>query len=224
MTSLLIGYIGTVFAYIIPLFIVYHFVYNRSGGVFSLLLLFAMTYLVGVLVCLLFYRMAVLGKSGQIADMPRSTVLKVMGTSFGAYMIVGITIFAIAFNPNLVKIFENTVGFTYIQLFGANDFANEIFRSKSFGALNENNAFNYGFLLTAFDVKNIKQFVQASSSPTTDTSKLPFDFEFNNLDKANIEKLEEYVYTKHRIGHFTWVYITSILALTISFVAMTMYN
>ena len=55
MTSLLIGYIGTVFAYIIPLFIVYHFVYNRSGGVFSLLLLFAMTYLVGVLVCLLFH-------------------------------------------------------------------------------------------------------------------------------------------------------------------------
>ena len=232
--SLLIGYIGTILGYLVPLILVYHFAYSRSGGFFTFLFLFVMAYLIGFLACLLFYRMAVLGKSGQIANMPRSTVIKVMGTSFASFMIVAVTIFAIGFNPNLVKIFENTVGYSYIQLLGAGEFANSIFTSPILDQLNnetETKYFNYAFLLTAFDTKNIQQFIQASmnkvgeegeQAPTT--NNLPFEFKLKPLEKDKIEKLEEFVYTKHRIGHFTWVYLTSVLALTVSFISMTIYN
>tara|TARA_B000000557_G_C20788079_1_gene449631 strand:+ start:608 stop:1309 length:702 start_codon:yes stop_codon:yes gene_type:complete len=232
--SLLIGYIGTILGYLVPLILVYHFAYSRSGGFFTFLFLFVMAYLIGFLACLLFYRMAVLGKSGQIANMPRSTVIKVMGTSFASFMIVAVTIFAIGFNPNLVKIFENTVGYSYIQLLGAGEFANSIFTSPILDQLNdetETKYFNYAFLLTAFDTKNIQQFIQASMNKvggeqeqTTTTNNLPFNFTLKPLEKDKIEKLEEFVYTKHRIGHFTWVYLTSVLALTVSFISMTMYN
>lgn len=231
--SLLIGYIGTILGYLVPLILVYHFAYSRSGGFFTFLFLFVMAYLIGFLACLLFYRMAVLGKSGQIANMPRSTVIKVMGTSFASFMIVAVTIFAIGFNPNLVKIFENTVGYSYIQLLGAGEFANSIFTSPILDQLNnetETKYFNYAFLLTAFDTKNIQQFIQASMNKVggeqeqTTTNNLPFNFTLKPLEKDKIEKLEELVYTKHRIGHFTWVYLTSVLALTVSFISMTMYN
>lgn len=231
--SLLIGYIGTILGYLVPLILVYHFAYSRSGGFFTFLFLFVMAYLIGFLACLLFYRMAVLGKSGQIANMPRSTVIKVMGTSFASFMIVAVTIFAIGFNPNLVKIFENTVGYSYIQLLGAGEFANSIFTSPILDQLNdetETKYFNYAFLLTAFDTKNIQQFIQASMNKVggeqeqTTTNNLPFNFTLKPLEKDKIEKLEEFVYTKHRIGHFTWVYLTSVLALTVSFISMTMYN
>jgi hypothetical protein len=231
--SLLIGYIGTILGYLVPLILVYHFAYSRSGGFFTFLFLFVMAYLIGFLACLLFYRMAVLGKSGQIANMPRSAVIKVMGTSFASFMIVAVTIFAIGFNPNLVKIFENTVGYSYIQLLGAGEFANSIFTSPILDQLNdetETKYFNYAFLLTAFDTKNIQQFIQASMNKVggeqeqTTTNNLPFNFTMKPLEKDKIEKLEEFVYTKHRIGHFTWVYLTSVLALTVSFISMTMYN
>lgn len=234
--SLLIGYIGTILGYLVPLILVYHFAYSRSGGFFTFLFLFIMAYLIGFLACLLFYRMAVLGKSGEIANMPRSTVIKVMGTSFASFMIVAVTIFAIGFNPNLVKIFENTVGYSYIQLLGAGEFANSIFTSPILDQLNnetETKYFNYAFLLTAFDTKNIQQFIQASMNKVggegegeqgSSTNDLPFEFKLKPLEKDKIEKLEEFVYTKHRIGHFTWVYLTSVLALTVSFISMTMYN
>lgn len=232
--SLLIGYIGTILGYLVPLILVYHFAYSRSGGFFTFLFLFVMAYLIGFLACLLFYRMAVLGKSGEIANMPRSAVIKVMGTSFASFMIVAVTIFAIGFNPNLVKIFENTVGYSYIQLLGAGEFANSIFTSPILDQLNnetETKYFNYAFLLTAFDTKNIQQFIQASMNKvggeeqtTTTTNDLPFEFKLKPLEKDKIDKLEEFVYTKHRIGHFTWVYLTSVLALTVSFISMTMYN
>lgn len=228
--SLLIGYIGTILGYLVPLILVYHFAYSRSGGFFTFLFLFVMAYLIGFLACLLFYRMAVLGKSGEIANMPRSAVIKVMGTSFASFMIVAVTIFAIGFNPNLVKIFENTVGYSYIQLLGAGEFANTIFTSPILDQLNnetETKYFNYAFLLTAFDTKNIQQFIQASMNNVggeEQTNNLPFEFKLKPLEKDKIEKLEELVYTKHRIGHFTWVYLTSVLALTVSFISMTMYN
>lgn len=228
--SLLIGYIGTILGYLVPLILVYHFAYSRSGGFFTFLFLFIMAYLIGFLACLLFYRMAVLGKSGEIANMPRSAVIKVMGTSFASFMIVAVTIFAIGFNPNLVKIFENTVGYSYIQLLGAGEFANTIFTSPILDKLNdetETKYFNYAFLLTAFDTKNIQQFIQASMNKVggeEQTNNLPFNFTLKPLEKDKIEKLEELVYTKHRIGHFTWVYLTSVLALTVSFISMTMYN
>ena len=131
------------------------------------------------------------------------------------------------------------MGYSYIQLLGAGEFANTIFTSPILDQLKdetETKYFNYAFLLTAFDTKNIQQFIQASMNKvggegetTTEeqgptTNDLPFEFKLKPLEKDKIEKLEEFVYTKHRIGHFTWVYLTSVLALTVSFISMTMYN
>jgi len=43
---------------------------------------------------------------------------------------------------------------------------------------------------------------------------------FDTQDQVN--QLEDYVYTKHRIGHFSWIYFTSIISLTISMIAIGM--
>jgi hypothetical protein len=236
--SLLVGYIVTVIAYIIPLTLVYHFVYNRGGGIITFIFLFLMTYLIGFLASLLFYRMAILGESGKIAQMAQPTVIKIAGTTFAAYMIVGITIFAIGINRSLVKIFENTIGFSYIQLFGANSFANRIFKSplKPMTDIKDgsNNEFNYGFLLTALNSENIQKFItyytegckaeQSAQETGNAPGNLPLNFTMEFENQNQIHQLEEFIYTKHRIGHFTWVYITSILALTISFISMSMFQ
>jgi len=223
--SLLLGYIGSILGYMIPLSLIYHFVYNRSGGLFRMFILFLLTYLIGSIACMLYYRMGIMGQSGGIGSLTNTQVLTIMTTTLIAYMVVALTIIAIGLNRGMVEIFENTLGYGYIQLFGSNAFANSIFTSSKFDDIKDNNdgSFNYGFLLTVFNTRNINKFVEALTSTTgdSDSSKLPFDFQMK-ADKDQIEKLEGYVYTKHRIGHFAWVYFTSVIAMTISMVAMGM--
>jgi hypothetical protein len=169
--------------------------------------------------------MGIMGQSGGIGSLTNTQVLTIMTTTLIAYMVVALTIIAIGLNRGMVEIFENTLGYGYIQLFGSNAFANSIFTSSKFDDIKDNNdgSFNYGFLLTVFNTRNINKFVEALTSTTgdSDSSKLPFDFQMK-ADKDQIEKLEGYVYTKHRIGHFAWVYFTSVIAMTISMVAMGM--
>jgi hypothetical protein len=224
--SLLLGYIGSILGYMIPLSLIYHFVYNRSGGLFRMFILFLLTYLIGSIACMLYYRMGIMGQSGGIGSLTNTQVLTIMTTTLIAYMVVALTIIAIGLNRGMVEIFENTLGYGYIQLFGSTAFANKIFSSKQFDNVKDNmndGSFNYGFLLTIFNTRNINEFVEAlTSSPEgSDNSKLPFDFQLK-ADKDQIEKLEDYIYTKHRIGHFSWVYFTSIIAMTISMIAMGM--
>jgi|TARA_Y100000389_G_scaffold203997_1_gene254455 hypothetical protein len=170
--------------------------------------------------------MGIMGQSGGIGSLTNTQVLTIMTTTLIAYMVVALTIIAIGLNRGMVEIFENTLGYGYIQLFGSTAFANKIFSSKQFDNVKDNmndGSFNYGFLLTIFNTRNINEFVEAlTSSPEgSDNSKLPFDFQLK-ADKDQIEKLEDYIYTKHRIGHFSWVYFTSIIAMTISMIAMGM--
>ena len=227
--SLLTGYICSIFGYLIPLSIIYHFVYSRAGGAFRMLLLFALTFLFGSIICMMYYRIGIMGQSGGIGSLTNAQVFKIMATTLAAYMIVAITIIAIGFNRGMVEIFENTIGYGYIQLFGSTAFANSIFTSDKFSAEKDMNGgeFNYGFLLTLFNTRNIKSFVEVltqNSEPSADgngPNSLPFDFKLK-ADQDQIEKLEEFVYTKHRIGHFTWVYLTSVVAMTISMVALGM--
>jgi hypothetical protein len=57
----------------------------------------------------------------------------------------------------------------------------------------------------------------------TEGNALMLDFKLNpNRTQEQIDQLTEFVYTKHKIGHFAWVYFTSIIALTISLVAVGM--
>lgn len=178
---------------------------------------------------MMYYRIGIMGQSGGIGSLTKAQVFKIMATTLAAYMIVAITIIAIGFNRGMVEIFENTIGYGYIQLFGSTSLANTIFTSDKFSAEKDMNGgeFNYGFLLTLFNTRNIKSFVEVltqNSEPSADgngPNSLPFDFKLK-ADQDQIEKLEEFVYTKHRIGHFTWVYLTSVVAMTISMVALGM--
>ena len=235
MASLLLGYIGVVLGYILPLMLVYHFAYNRSGGILTMLFLFLMTYLIGFLANMLFYRMALKGESGQISQMSQSKVKEIAGTTFACYTMVAVTLFAITMNRSLIEIFENTIGYKYIQFMGADQFANSIFSSKTMNTIKDNTSisdFNYGFLLTQFNSRNIQQFIEYFTESCQDQekskeegqspSKLPFDFVVNFENQEQVDKLEDFVNMKHRIGHFSWVYFTSIAALTVSMVAMSM--
>lgn len=227
--SLFVGYIGSILGYLIPLSIIYHFVYSRAGGAFRMLILFSMTYLFGSIICMLYYRIAIMGQSGGIGSLTNTQVIQIMTTTLASYMIVAITIIAIGFDRGLVEIFENTLGYGYIQLFGSTEFANSIFTSDKFSDQKDmsGGGFNYGFLLTLFNTRNIKSFVEVltknSESPESSPGpkSLPFDFKLKS-DPGQIEKLEEFVYTKHKIGHFAWVYFTSVIAMTVSMISLGM--
>ena len=223
--SLLLGYIGTIIGYLIILTIIYHFVYSREGGILSKFFLFFCTYAVGVLICSLYYRISVLGNTPNASISSEQTQTIMMAT-ISSYMIVAITIFAIGFNKGLVEIFENTLGYLYIQIFGANQFANELFSSTKFDPIindTSSSDFNYGFLLTRFTSRNIQEFINSLTNDKTEGNALMLDFKLNpNRTQEQIDQLAEFVYTKHKIGHFAWVYFTSIIALTISLVAVGM--
>ena len=218
--SLFLGYIVTIIGYLIPLSIIYNFAYSREGGIMPAFYIFLFTWMTGVLASLLYYRMGVLGESSDIVAIDAKTVKSIMATNAASYMLVAITLFAIGFNKGLVNIFENTVGYLYISMFGATNLANEIFSSETFNTVDKS-AFDYGFLLTRFSTENIKDFIENTlTNEPTDT--LPFDFKLNLDNRAQREELEDFVYTKHRIGHFTWIYFTSIIALLISMVSIAM--
>jgi len=221
--SLLIGYTGAILGYLIPLSIIYNFAYSRAGNLMSLFWILFFTYLTGVLACLLYYRMGVLHESAEIANISNEVVKSIMATNAASYTLVAITLFAISFNKGLVNIFENTLGYLYIQMFGANKFANEIFSSEKFGKESDLTDFNYGFLLTRFSTQNIREFLeQMKVGDKNYNNTLPLDFRIHFENQEQVQKLEDYVYTKHRIGHFTWVYFTSIIALVISMVSIAM--
>lgn len=239
--NLLLGYLGVVLGYILPLALIYNFVYRRSGGILTIVFLFICTYMIGLLACLLFYRMAIKNESGQIANISRSVLLRISSTTFLSYMIVAITLFAISFNPGFVEIFENTLGFFYIQFFGATQFANNMFTSPTLDEIKDNVVeddyslpFNYAFLLTQFNSQNVQSFVKYITSSCQEEQedklkgedfKLPLNFQINTRffdHQGKIDEFEEFIYSKHRIGHFAWVYFTSILSFTVAAVAMTM--
>jgi hypothetical protein len=220
--SLFLGYIVTIIGYLIPLSIIYNFAYSREGGIMPMFYILFCTWLTGVLASLLYYRMGVLGESSDIVAIHADIVKSIMATNAASYMLVAITLFAISFNKGLVNIFENTLGYLYINMFGANELANEIFTSKKFGPQGDLSEFDYGFLLTRFSTENIKEFIENVRTGQDATSILPLDFELKLDNRAQREELEEFVYTKHRIGHFTWVYFTSIIALLISMVSIAM--
>ena len=147
----------------------YHFVYSREGGILSKFFLFFCTYAVGVLICSLYYRISVLGNTPNASISSEQTQTIMMAT-ISSYMIVAITIFAIGFNKGLVEIFENTLGYLYIQIFGANQFANELFSSAKFDPIindTSSSDFNYGFLLTRFTSRDIQEFINSLTIDNT---------------------------------------------------------
>lgn len=222
----------TVFGYCvgfaIPLTILYNIFYHKRGGIGSLILLFVGAYFMGFLFTLLYYRAVVMHQSADIAKIDSSTVKKVMGVNVASFSIVGITLFAITINPSLVHIFENTIGYTLLGLKGLHELASEIFVSKELDEIQKAGDFNYDFLITRFGVNDIdainKYFENGCTQQAGQTNplNLPTYFEMNIKDDGQLFNFTNLIYLKHSVGHFTWIYLTSIIAMLISMITLAM--
>jgi len=219
--------VGYCIGFVIPLAIIYNLFYHKKGGMGSLVLVYAGAYFMGLIFSLLYYRTVIMQKSGDIAKMDNSTVKKVMLVNVASYSIVAVTLFALAINPSLVNIFENTVGYTFLGMKGLHALANEIFVSNELSKIQENGDFDYDFLITRFGVNDIgtieKYFEDKSNSDAQQNMpNLPTYFQMELKDHDQLFNFTNLIYLKHSVGHFTWIYLTSIIAMLISMVTLSM--
>jgi len=219
---------GYCIGFAIPLAIIYNLFYHKAGGLGSLFIIYVGAYLMGLLFTLLYYRSVVMHKSGDIAKMDNTTVTKIASVNTISFMIVAVTIFALAINPSLVNIFENTVGYLGLSMYGVAQLANEIFVSKELDEIQKAGDIDYSFLITRFgvnDIANINKYFESGCSQRSDEEppfNLPTYFEMNLKDDGQLFRLIDLIYLKHTFGHFTWIYLTSIVSLLISMIALTM--
>ena len=219
--------------FIIPIGLWFSMVYVANGGLINSLLLFAGIYGLSALITIMYYRMGVQDdKEAQIDKISKNKIQFILGVTFLSFMIVLVTIFILAINPELVTIFENTIGIWFIGLIGNAGFCNEIFKSEIFSKLKKETSdpkvFDHKFLLTRFNNENIDNFIKfykedcKSQEENSDDIDLPFDFVPTFKNEGQLNKLRELVSLKRLVGYFTWIYTTSIISLTISIIGVTM--
>ncbi len=219
------------FAYSIVFGLLFIFVHNSNGSIGNTLgIVFGATAL-GFITTLLYYRM-------NVSDVDKPTIKTIMSTNAASYMVLLFTIISISINPDLVTIFENTIGIWFLSIMGKDSFINSIFESKTFSVMEEQSStdselINYNFLLTRLNHSNIDNFIQFFSknpeSSTDNELKFPFDFrpKFNsdeNTRNGQLMELKRLITTKRSVGYFIWVYLTSIISQMISMIAVTMHN
>ena len=73
----------------------------------------------------------------KIDKITTGKVRSIASTTLASFSLVLITIFVLAVNPELITIFENSIGIWFIGLSGNRYFANEIFKSETFSELKE---------------------------------------------------------------------------------------
>lgn len=219
----------------IPLGLIYNFVCYKRSGILPLIILFIVTMLLGYVATLLYYRISLRNDpSGKIDKISWPTARNILGVTFASYMVLALTLVALAVAPNLVKIFENTLGYWFIGLWGLRDLCNEIFSSPTLDTYkdtSDSKYFNYGFLITRMDKDNIDKIIDYGRQNSGANSKskgveisetLPLDFDIVLSDQTIIQKLKNLVYMKYAFGHFTWIYLTSIVSLLLSMISVTM--
>ena len=140
-------------------------------------------------------------------------------TSILFITIVGSTFFIIGNIPSLVEVFENTFGYFIInKFFGLKDTMKNIFKTKQFDKTvdGEDSKFEMPFniLITPFDIPKFNDMFDAlpkESDGETDFYLNP-DLKEDELEdvRKNILKL---VFIKNNVGHFTWIYVASIITI-----------
>jgi hypothetical protein len=219
--------------FIVPLALWFSVAYSASGGLINSFLLFLGIYGFAFLITLMYYRMAIQDEMEAKIDKINSKKVKsIAATTLASFSLVLITIFVLAVNPELVTIFENTIGIWFLGITGNRYFANEVFHSETFSELIKNtedkSVFDQSFLLTRFSNDNIDDFINKIKEKCSDGSNgkmsedYPFDFKPDFKNQGQITKLRELVSTKHLVGYFSWIYFTSILSLIISIISVTM--
>jgi hypothetical protein len=212
--------------YVVPLGLLYYFIHYQNYSLFSGWVLFIFTLALLYLCNLLFYRIYVMNDiTAKIDKINTSTAGYVFGVSFMAHMIVAFTLFAITVYPGLIDVFENTIGMWIISFLGLKSLADEIFYSqvmeprKKYGL--DPNTFNYGFLIAQFNRENVDELIKASQEGCDDENT-PFilDFQLRLETQDQVQRLKEMVDTKHSLGHFTWIYLSSVVSLFVSMIAL----
>jgi hypothetical protein len=240
--SILGGVIVTSLLFFFPVGLFYMFIFYKSDLAFiDGVYLFLTIYLIGATACLMYYRFIVVGDDKiQIEKLDLSVVSTVFRKSFVAFFgILGFTLVAISLNPSMVRIFENTVGFSVCQWWGVNELLQQMLRSDLFDKVSNNMVrddmdqyMNYDFLITMWnqeDKEKLKQTIESTCSKNVgnDAVKkrdLKFDFYWNasTITKEKLEKLIGFIDLKYYVGHFTWVYVASLFSLMTSLVATIM--
>ena len=224
-----VGFIVAAISFIIPLGLFFSYIYAPDGSILTYIMLFFGAALLGFLANMFFYKMVTSNSSKKLE---KSQLYTIMGTTASSFIILLLTMFALGVNPKLITIFENTIGIWFVTtVMGNRGFINEIFSSKIFKELDEHsdaNVFDYSFLLTRLNDKNIGVFIDYYKKSCDETkgqpsgADFPFDFEPNFKDQGQLMKLSQMIETKRTIGYFTWYYLTSAVSLMISLIAMTM--
>ena len=228
--SFSLGIFITCIAFAIPLGLMYSMVFYKKTAWYRVIFLYGAVLGLGYIACLMFYRMAIKGdKQAQINKMNGQDALFVLYNTIAGFVVVLITIFALATNPSLVTIFENTLGYLYIHAWGATDVCNNIFVSNKFSEYSNINPseFNYNFLITCINTQNVEEFIDAAKTCETKDiggKNLPLDFKMHFQTTDHVEKLRNLVHLKYSFGHFVWIYLASIVSLIISMMGCIMYS
>ena len=235
------GIVISCLLFIIPLGLVYNFVYQGTqGGIVPNFFVFLMSYLLGFVANLHFYRMIVSNDmNGQINKIQYNTVLYIMGLTLCGFTILLLTLFSLAVAPSLVSIFENTFGYWFVCAMGLSDLTKKIFESPTLdpyiqGIGHEYPSFDYNFLITCINNENVGTVIEAmkenaSSKGSTNNRSIkdPISSKLFHLDfrvigdpKEDGDRLSYFVKLKRTFGHFMWTYFASIISLMISMVAV----
>lgn len=140
-------------------------------------------------------------------------------TSILFITIVGSTFFIIGNIPSLVEVFENTFGyFTINTFFGLKDTMKNIFKTKQFDKTvdGEDSKFEMPFniLITPFDIPKFNDIFDAlpkESDGETDFYLNP-DLKEDELEDIR-KKILKLVFIKNNVGHFTWIYVASVITI-----------
>ncbi len=236
------GIVISCLLFIIPLGLIYNFVYQGTqGGIVPNFFVFLLSYLLGFVANLLFYRMIISNDmSGQINQIQYNTVLYIMGLTLCGFTVLLLTLFALAVAPTLVTIFENTFGYWFVGIMGLSDLTKRIFESPTLdpyiqGIGHEYPSFDYNFLITRINNENVDAVIdvmrqnlennrRSTNNETvkdTISSKLfQLDFRVIGNPKEDGDRLKYFVKLKRTFGHFMWTYFASIISLMISMVAV----
>jgi hypothetical protein len=218
----------------VPLALVYTFCFYKKTTWYRGLILFALVTAMGYIANLLFYRTMIMkDKEAKIDKMSKKDALYVFWNTLAAFVIVAITMFGIGTNTNLVTVFENTLGYQYIHLWGLTGLMNDIVKSKVFDGM-DSTQFSYNFLITQINMDNLDDIITKASTKEgagSPSEKFPLDFRIifdseisqktGNADRLEEQKdkLRNLVATKNTFGHFMWIYLSSIVAILVSLLA-----
>lgn len=149
--------------------------------------------------------------------------------SLAFWAITGTTYLTITMIPSLVEIFENTIGYSWIKTFMGLKEKMSVIRSRmypSFGIPSE-------ILITKFNEKNLHDMFKGLMTKKLDKDNLPtlanetildFYLDINDADLDTQMEVKDALFqlvrAKYKIGHMSWIFLSSFAAMIVSLIAM----